>query len=391
MISKAKEVAILTFLKRFNKVPFTIQMNGHDHQIGDGESQFSVTINNTLSLNKLIQSTSLALGEAYMDGDITIHGDIYKVLKSILMQKDDFSLIDSGYLSTILHSSSSKSTQCQQVRSHYDLGNDFYKMWLDESMAYSCAYFKSPDDTLHQAQINKIDYILKKLYLKPGQHLLDIGCGWGWLILKAAKTYGVKATGITLSQEQYEECQKRIKAEGLEGQVEVRIMDYRDLPKSHLTFDRIVSVGMLEHVGREHYGLFIDCVNKVLKPGGLSLLHFITSKTETLSDPWIRKYIFPGGEIPSLREIISLMADANFDIIDVENLRRHYAKTLLCWNDNFQKHREEVVTMFDERFARMWELYLLSCAAMFSVGRIDVHQILSVKGYSNELPLVRWY
>lgn len=391
MFNKAKEIAVLSFLRRFNEIPFTIRINDKDHTIGEGESQFLVTINNTLSLNKLIQSTSLALGEAYMDGDIIIHGDIYEVLKSILKQKDHFSLIDSGYLSSILHSSSSKSNQCKQVRSHYDIGNDFYKMWLDQTMSYSCAYFSSSQDSLHQAQINKINHILKKLHLKPEQHLLDIGCGWGCLILKAAKDYGVRATGITLSQEQYDECQRRIKEEGLEGQVDVQLMDYRDLPKSNLSFDRIVSVGMLEHVGRDNYDLFIDSMNSVLKPGGMSLIHYISSKTETLSDPWIRKYIFPGGEIPSLREIISLMADANFDIIDVENLRRHYAKTLLCWNDNFQKHREEVVTMFDERFARMWELYLLSCAAMFSVGRIDVHQILSVKGYSNELPLVRWY
>ena len=171
----------------------------------------------------------------------------------------------------------------------------------------------------------------------------------------------------------------------------VRLMDYRDLKQVGLEFDRIVSVGMVEHVGRENYNCFLDCVSQALKPGGVFLLHFISSQKEHAGDPWIKKYIFPGGVIPSLREIIFLMAEYNFHILDVENLRNHYNKTLLCWKKNFREHENQIRSMFDEEFVRMWELYLCSCAATFHNGVIDLHQILATKGVNNELPIVRWY
>ena len=269
--------------------------------------------------------------------------------------------------------------------------NDFYRLWLDETMNYSCGYFKTENDTLYEAQVNKTDYILKKLALEEGMSLLDVGCGWGFLLIRAAKEYGVRGTGITLSTEQYEGFKKRIEEEGLEHLLNVQLMDYRDLPKSGMKFDRVVSVGMVEHVGRENYGRFMDCVDKVLNPGGVFLLHFISSQKEHAGDPWIKKYIFPGGVIPSLREIISLMAEHDFHILDVENLRNHYNKTLLCWEKNFKEHESEIKDMFDEEFVRMWDLYLCSCAATFHNGVIDLHQILVSKGANNELPMVRWY
>ena len=168
-------------------------------------------------------------------------------------------------------------------------------------------------------------------------------------------------------------------------------MDYRDLKGSGLSFDRVVSVGMLEHVGRDNYQLFIDCVDSVLKDGGMFLLHFISALKEHPGDPWIKKYIFPGGMIPSLREMISALAEDSFHTLDVENLRLHYNKTLLCWEQNYREHMEEARAMFDERFLRMWELYLSSCAATFHNGIIDIHQILCTKGINNEIPMVRWY
>ena len=277
------------------------------------------------------------------------------------------------------------------MRSHYDIGNDFYKLWLDETMSYSCGYFKHEDDTLYQAQVNKVDYILEKLYLKEGMTLLDIGCGWGFLLIEAAKKYKVYGTGITLSEEQYKECQKRIKEEGLEDYVKVELMDYRDLPKLGEQFDRVVSVGMVEHVGRDNYNLFLECSNKVMKKGGLFLLHFISALKEHPGDAWIKKYIFPGGVVPSLREMVTAMAEYDFHTMDVENLRLHYNRTLRCWRKNYLEHLDEVKKMFDERFIRMWDLYLAACAATFHNGIIDIHQILMTKGINNDLPMVRWY
>ena len=279
----------------------------------------------------------------------------------------------------------------KEVSSHYDIGNDFYKLWLDETMSYSCGYFKHEDDTLYQAQKNKVDYILEKLYLKEGMTLLDIGCGWGFLLIEAAKKYKIKGTGITLSEEQYKECQKRIKEEGLSDYLEVRLMDYRDLPSDGKMYDRVVSVGMLEHVGRENYQLYLDCVSKVMKDGGLFLLHFISALKEHPGDPWIKKYIFPGGSVPSLREVMNCMAEDNFHTQDIEDLRLHYNRTLLCWEKNFKDHIEEAHTMFDERFLRMWDMYLSACAATFHNGIIDIHQILMTKGINNNLPMTRWY
>ena len=287
--------------------------------------------------------------------------------------------------------SSSKKNQKKEVSSHYDIGNDFYKLWLDETMSYSCGYFKHEDDTLYQAQKNKVDYILEKLYLKEGMTLLDIGCGWGFLLIEAAKKYKIKGTGITLSEEQYKECQKRIKEEGLSDYLEVRLMDYRDLPSDGKMYDRVVSVGMLEHVGRENYQLYLDCISKVMKDGGLFLLHFISALKEHPGDPWIKKYIFPGGSVPSLREVMNCMAEDNFHTQDIEDLRLHYNRTLLCWEKNFKDHIEEAHTMFDERFLRMWDMYLSACAATFHNGIIDIHQILMTKGINNDLPMTRWY
>ena len=238
--------------------------------------------------------------------------------------------------------STAKKNQQKEVRSHYDIGNDFYKLWLDETMSYSCGYFQHEDDSLYQAQVNKVDHILKKLCLEEGMSLLDIGCGWGFLLIEAAKKYGVHGMGITLSQEQYREFQRRIAEEHLERFLTVELMDYRDIPKCGQTFDRIVSVGMVEHVGRDNYQLFMDCAKAVLKPGGLFLLHFISALKEHPGDPWIKKYIFPGGVVPSLREMLSCAAEDGFHTMDVENLRLHYNRTLLCWERNYKEHIREV-------------------------------------------------
>ena len=381
------ENEFIKFMQKFDAHPFEMVINGNVHKIGEGDPTFSILVNKVPSVVDMLTSTSITLGEAYMNGDIQIQGDLYQALNMFLGQMGKFST-DQNKLKKLIFTSMSKKNQQKEVSSHYDIGNDFYKLWLDETMSYSCGYFAHETDTLYQAQCNKVHRILDKMDLKEGMSILDIGCGWGFLLIEAAKKYKVKGMGITLSHEQKAKFEERIKAEGLEDYLEVQLLDYRDLPKTGRMFDRIVSVGMLEHVGRGNYGEYLKAAKSVLVPGGIFVLHFISSLKEYPGDAWIKKYIFPGGVVPSLREIIQ---EQNYYTLDVESLRRHYNKTLLCWNKNFQAHRDEVVAMFDEKFARMWELYLCSCAATFWNGVIDLHQIVFTNGVNNDLPMTRWY
>lgn len=384
------ENEFIKFMEKFDACPFEIILNGEKHLIGEGKPAFSVTFNKIPSISALMESTSIALGEAYMNGDIEISGNLYDALNHFLGQLGKFST-DQKKLKKLIFPSSSKKNQKKEVSSHYDIGNDFYKLWLDETMSYSCGYFKNEQDTLYDAQCNKVERTLQKLCLKEGMTLCDIGCGWGFLLIQAAKKYKVRGVGVTLSEEQKKEGDRRIKEEHLEDYVEIRLMDYRDLPSLKIQFDRVVSIGMVEHVGRDNYETFMKCVKEIMKPGGLFLLHYISALKENPGDAWIKKYIFPGGVIPSLREMIHIAGDQRFYTLDVESWRRHYNRTLLCWNENFQKHRDEVVKMFDERFARMWELYLCACAATFMNGIIDLHQILFTNDVNNDLPMTRWY
>lgn len=381
---------LIQFLRRFDEYPFLVKLRDEEHLIGDGTPAFTVKLQNDIPKQELLTSTSLALGEAYMRGDLDIEGDLFDALDHFLGQMGKFSTNHSA-LKKLIFSSHSKKNQQKEVSSHYDIGNDFYSLWLDDTMSYSCGYFKNANDSLYDAQVNKVDYILEKLYLQKGMSLLDIGCGWGFLLIEAAKKYGVTGLGITLSKEQQKKFQDRIKEEGLTGQISVELMDYRDLAKSGRTFDRIVSVGMLEHVGRDNYELYIKNVDSVLKKGGLFLLHYISALQEHPGDPWIKKYIFPGGTVPSLREMIQILGNYNFYTLDVESLRRHYFRTLRCWSQNFNEHRDEINDMMGSEFTRMWDLYLNACAATFHNGIIDLDQILISKGINNDLPMTRWY
>ena len=262
-----------------------------------------------------------------MDGNLQVEGDFLTMLNTVLKYKSKFPTDFKG-LPKIFSNLTSQKKQKEEVSYHYDLGNDFYSLWLDDTMSYSCGYFKNENDSLYDAQMNKIHHLLKKLNLKEGQSLLDIGCGWGSLLIEAAKNYKVKGLGITLSEEQYKKFKSRIEEENLQDYLDVKLMDYRELEKSGLSFDRVVSVGMLEHVGRPNYDLFMINVSKVLKKEGIFVLHYISGLVESEGDAWMRKYIFPGGVIPSLREIVSLSADYKFYTTDIESLRTHYMKTL---------------------------------------------------------------
>ena len=372
--------------------PFDLEYwDGEIIQYGEGEPEFKLIIKNFPSKKELLSDPSVALGEAYMKGDIDIEGDLQKFFESIIRNKDSFMNKNTVFRLASKIKAPSLIKSKKDIAHHYDIGNDFYSLWLDKTMSYSCGYFKNPTDTLYDAQMNKIHHILKKLNLKEGQHLLDIGCGWGYLIIEAAKLYKVKALGITLSEEQFKKAKERIKQEGLEDLVDVQLMDYRNLEKSNLEFDRIVSVGMAEHVGHANLPLFFKNVDSVLKESGLFLLHNITNLVETEGNKWITTYIFPGGYLPTLREELNIAADINFRTLDVESLRLHYMKTLEEWCKNFMNHLDEERDMFDDEFLRMWHLYLATCAAAFHYWDIDIHQILFSKGINNTLPMTRKY
>ncbi|HVI41373.1 MAG TPA: cyclopropane-fatty-acyl-phospholipid synthase family protein, partial [Anaerovoracaceae bacterium] len=339
----------------------------------------------------IIADPSLAFGEAYMHKQLEIEGNLQTVIESLYRNMGSFLRQGHLYNKALKKISNNLKKSRDNIEHHYDIGNDFYKLWLDDTMTYSCGYFKTDHDTLTQAQKNKIDLILRKLNLKEGQSLIDIGCGWGELILAAVKKYKVKALGITLSSEQFSAAEKRIKEEGLSDLAEVQLIDYREIKDRK--FDRVVSVGMLEHVGKDHLHEYFSHVNQMLNDGGLSLLHSITGihESEGGTNSWINKYIFPGGYIPSIQELVRHISEEDFHLIDMESLRRHYGRTLEHWADNFESALPEIQKNMEESFVRMWRLYLNSCAASFNSGNIDIHQFLFTKGINDDIPWCRNY
>ncbi|WP_455793525.1 class I SAM-dependent methyltransferase [Clostridium butyricum] len=379
-----------TLFKNLFSETFELQLwDGSSEIYGDGIPKFKIIFNEPIPKSDIINDPSIAFGEGYMTKKFDIHGNIEEVVEALYGNKESFLGSTSKFSHLIKVVKNNLKNSKENIEFHYDIGNDFYKLWLDDTMTYSCGYFKSQEDSLTEAQKNKVNHILKKLNLQEGETLLDIGCGWGELIITAAKMYKVKATGITLSTQQFEKVKERIESEGLNVLVDVKLIDYREL--KDIKFDKIVSVGMLEHVGKEHLCEYFSAVNKLLNKEGLSLLHCITNTSDDGVNSWINKYIFPGGYVPSIQELISNMSDLDFNIIDVENLRLHYAKTLECWYDNFQQALPEIEKNKDETFIRMWALYLNSCAASFKSGNINLHQFLFSKGVNNNIPWTREY
>ncbi|MFD2923234.1 SAM-dependent methyltransferase [Halobacillus naozhouensis] len=379
-----------TLLKKTFSDPIHITFwDGETVQYGEGTREFKLTFYDIIPKGDLLHDPSIAFGEAFMDGKIEVEGNLKELIASMYRSQESFLGNNQIYAKLLDKFSNTKKRSKENATFHYDIGNEFYKLWLDETMTYSCGYFRTADDSLMTAQQNKVAHILKKLNLREGDTLLDIGCGWGELILTAAKRYGVKATGVTLSEEQYGRVKERIIEEQHEDSVDVRLMDYRDI--KHQQFDRIVSVGMIEHVGQDHLEEYFQKVNELLIDGGVSVLHSITSPKDGGTNSWIDKYIFPGGYIPAVNELVRHITEHNFLLTDLESLRRHYAKTLEKWAENFENVLEEVRKSRDERFIRMWRLYLNSCSASFQTGNIDLSQFIFTKGTNNSIPWTRDY
>jgi cyclopropane-fatty-acyl-phospholipid synthase len=338
---------------------------------------------------KLLFRPDLYFGEAYSDGEIEIeNGTLTDFLNVVLMnigrgELNFFSQLINRlagsyrYLTNFNFIKKSK----MNVSHHYDLSDDLYDLFLDPKRQYSCGYFRNENDTLETAQNNKIQHIIKKLNIKPNQKVLDIGCGWGSLAIDIAKSTNCEVTGITLSKNQFDYCVKKTKDLNLENQVTFKLIDYRELNEK---FDRIVSVGMFEHVGRKFYKKFFKQIEKLLSDKGVSLIHTIGSvKPPRDPHPWITKYIFPGGYTPSLSEVTTPIEKAGLIVSDVEVLKLHYSHTLRHWKENCIKNKVKIIEMFDERFFRMWEFYLAGCEIAFKWGDQVVYQFQLTKNYTS--------
>jgi len=334
---------------------------------------------------KLLLYPDLYVGEAYTDGTLVIENGSLTDFLEITMKnigRNEINIFGQiikkirgsyRYLTSFNLIKKSK----DNVAHHYDISDDLYDLFLDTKRQYSCAYFKNENDSLETAQDNKINHLIKKLNLKPNQKVLDIGSGWGSLAIEIAKKTKCEVTGITLSENQYKYSLNKVKENNLENQVQFKLADYRSLNEK---FDRIISVGMFEHVGRKFYKTFFNQVNKLLKNGGLALIHTIGS-VEGPRDPqpWITKYIFPGGYTPSMSEITAPIEKSGLIISDLEVLRMHYSHTLRHWKERCINNKSKIIEMFDEKFFRMWEFYLVSCELAFKWGDQVVFQFQLTK------------
>ena len=376
-----------------------IDAAGKRHVFGGGEPgpQVTMRLTDPKLYRSLVFKAELVAGEAYMDGTMRFEDGSH--LRDFLMLFSVNRLSLGSYpVQKVLRAikmrfrkrlqSNRKGEAQKNVAHHYDLGNDFYKLFLDDNMLYSCAYFRDPAESLEQAQRNKLRLLAAKLNLKPGMKVLDIGCGWGDLALYLAQLEDVSVVGVTLSKEQHALATKRAADAGLAGRVRFELKDYRDVTE---TFDRVVSVGMCEHVGVQHYDEFFKKLNALMPDDGVAVIHSIGHMSPPgMTSPWLRKYIFPGGYSPALSEVVSVTEQNSLWVTDIEVLRLHYAMTLAHWCNRFEANRDKVVAMYDERFARMWEFYLISCEMTFRAGsQMVFHLQLSRK--RDAAPIVRDY
>jgi cyclopropane-fatty-acyl-phospholipid synthase len=374
-----------------------IDAGGRPHRFGRAPGPaVTIRLHDPPLHRRLFLNPRVAVGEAYMDGTLTVEeGSIYDFL---LLALDNIADAPRSSLSPLWNGFGTGFRRVQQhnpvarsrrnVAHHYDLSGRLYDLFLDPDRQYSCAYFERPDDGLEAAQLAKERHVAAKLRLEPGMRVLDIGSGWGGLALYLAREASVEVTGLTLSAEQHRVATERAAAAGLSDRVRFHLRDYREETGR---YDRIVSVGMFEHVGVGQFQAFFDKVDALLGPGGVALLHS-TGRREPPggTNPWLRKYIFPGGYAPALSEVFAPIERTGLWVTDVETLRLHYAETLRLWRERFMARRDEARALYDERFCRMWEFYLAACEASFRAGGMMVFQIQMAKAV-DALPTTRGY
>lgn len=355
----------------------------------------TIRVREATGLPLLIDPSLESLGRAYVEGLIDVDGSLPEVL-AVAHALADHAEPETGLLGRIQRRfAHSRETDAEAIRYHYDVSNAFYREWLGDSMVYSCAYFEQGTETLDQAQDQKIDHILRKVRLQPGQRLLDIGCGWGALVLRAARDFGARCVGITLSNAQHELATERVRQAGLQDRVDIRLQDYRDV--SDGPFDRVTSVGMFEHVGLNHLAAYFAQIRRLLKPDGWAMNHGITStdpdngETRHGAGAFIERYVFPQGELPHIGTVLRALQQGGLEAFDVENLRRHYARTCALWSQGFEARADALRGMVDEKTWRIWRVYLAGCARAFEHDEIALYQVLCRPAgrSSQELPWSR--
>jgi len=376
-----------------------IDAQGRQHRFGTPGTgpQATIRLHDSALHRSLFMNPWLKAGEAYMDGTLTVEdGTLYDFLSVAMRNRNG---IEMGSLWETLFDGLNRSLRWLQQRNpvgvarrhvahHYDLSQELFELFLDSDLQYSCAYFRDPSDRLETAQLAKKRHIAAKLLLHPGQRLLDIGCGWGGMAIYLAQVEQVEVLGVTLSQEQHELANQRAVQAGVADRVRFKLEDYRNVQD---TFDRIVSVGMFEHVGARHYPEFFGHVDRLLGDHGIALLHSIGRREMPgYTNPWLRKYIFPGGYVPALSEVIAPVEKTRLWVTDIEILRLHYAETLRAWRHRFEQNRAKIRQLYDERFSRMWEFYLVGCEVSF---RYDFSMVFQMQMTPDReaVPLTRDY
>lgn len=357
--------------------------NGRTISSGDNPS-LELTVRSPQALMSLANPSLGQLAKAYVEGDLDIGGDIRQTIKAGEELVSGDSTTYRKRSNTWKWWRHTKPADRKAIQHHYDVSNEFYGLWLDTNRVYSCAYFRTPDDSLDLAQEQKLEHICRKLDLKPGERFLDIGCGWGGLILWATRNFNVRALGITLSDEQHAYVTQRIRELGLEGRCEVKLMDYRDVPEDQ-PFDKIASVGMFEHVGKRNLPEYFAKIYRLLRPGGVVMNHGIT--TNSLEDAelgsgigeFVDQYVFPGGELVHVARVLSEMSSQGLEPWDAECLRPHYAKTLWHWVSRLEARQEDARRIVGERLYRIWRIYMAGSAHAFDRGWISIFQILGAR------------
>jgi cyclopropane-fatty-acyl-phospholipid synthase len=365
-------------------LPLTLTLwNGRTIQSGDSPG-LRLTVRSPQALVSLVKPSLGKLARSYVEGDLDLEGDIRESMRigeQLVAGDAGAYRRRSDIWKWWRHT---RPADRKAIQHHYDVGNEFYGLWLDRNRVYSCAYFRKPEDSLDLAQEQKLELICRKLDLKPGERFLDIGCGWGGLVLWATQHHGVKALGVTLSQEQHAYATERIAALGLEGRCEARLMDYRDVPEDQ-PFDKIASVGMFEHVGKRNLAEYFGKIYRMLKPGGMVMNHGIT--TNSLEDgalgsgigEFVEEYVFPGGELVHISRVLGAMAQQGLEAWDAECLRPHYAKTLWHWVSRLEARQDEARRIVGEKRFRTWRIYMAGSAHAFDRGWISIFQILGTR------------
>ncbi len=373
---------------------------------GAGESKFNLIFKTKKAMRAMLINTDLGFGEAYMLGDIEFEGKMTDLM-TMVMTTDLLSAFrkvvyhpvnilrhlpsHASVFWNYLYQRHTYENDKRFISEPYDLGNKFYALWLDKDMQYTCGYFKTPQDSIDLAQEQKREQICRKLRLKPGETLLDIGCGWGGMLIYAAQHYGISGVGVTLSKEQAEESNRRIKIAGLQDRIHVEHADYRDLPKQGRVFDKVVSVGCLEHIGKANHDLFFSIAKQSLKPDGTFVLHTIGKVKPGAPLAFGNKHVFPGVYTATLAEISQCLSKLEMRIQDVENMRLHYSYTAQHWLNAFEAHVDEIRDMYDEQLVRVFRIYLSHGVALMRYGGNELYQLIITPGIDNERPMTRDY